>query len=94
MLSTSLILNKVLHNFCMARTNFAFLQSFLKVIMCASLSIGGETNVLCTKCRVATQISAFVEVGINGELYLLPSKTINIRSHLGHIQTLNMEGLA
>jgi hypothetical protein len=43
---------------------------------------------------VATQISAFVEVGINGELYLLPSKTINIRSHLGHIQTLNMEGLA
>jgi hypothetical protein len=42
MLSTSLILNKFLHNFCMARTNFAFLQSFLKVIMCASLSIGGE----------------------------------------------------
>jgi hypothetical protein len=34
----------------MAMTNFAFLQSFLKVIMCASLSIGGETNVLCTKC--------------------------------------------
>jgi hypothetical protein len=82
MLSTSLILNRVLHNFCMARTN------------CASLSIVGETNVLCTKCRVSTQISAFVEVGINGELYLLPCKTINIRSHLGHTQTLNMEGLA
>ncbi len=44
--------------------------------------------------NVAIQISAFVEVGINGELYILPCKTTKIRSHLGHIQTLNMEGLA